>query len=113
MVPARFAAQVGSRDGVIHAFIPGMVGLVHHLDMAEVLHVVGPFPAGDDHPDRVTLLDTHRLPILAVGHDAVVHALFQRTGVTELSTGLPSITPPPPPFFPAPPAQHTAHPPPV
>src|SRR5712664_2011542 len=77
MVPARFVAHIGSHDGVIHGFIPGVVGLVHHLDMSQVLHAEGRFPAGDYHPDRVTLLNTHRLAILAIGHDTVVHGLCQ------------------------------------
>src|SRR5882757_4763680 len=43
MVPPRFAAHIGSRDGVIHGFIPGVVGLVHHLDMSQILDAEGPF----------------------------------------------------------------------
>jgi hypothetical protein len=44
---------------VIHSFVPGHVGLVHHLDMFQVLDAEGPFPAGDYHPDRV---DAANLP---------------------------------------------------
>ncbi len=57
MVPARLAAKVGSRDRMIHGLIPGHVGLVYDLDMSQILHAEGGFPAGDDQPNRVTLLN--------------------------------------------------------
>ena len=71
--------MIGAHDGMIHALIPGVVGLVRQLDVAQVLHVVGPFPAGHDHPDRVALLDAHRLAILAVGHEQSSMALASGT----------------------------------
>src|SRR5881409_2823625 len=94
MVPTRFAAQIGSRDGVIHGFIPGVVGLVRHLDMAQVLHTEGPFPARDYHPDRITLLDTQRLAVLAIGYENVIHGLSQWNGVTELARVRPFVNQP-------------------
>jgi len=70
---------------VIHGFIKSVVGLVHHLDMAQVLHAEGRFEAGDEQPYRVTLLDTQRLAILAIGHENVVQGLSQRKGVRKLA----------------------------
>src|SRR5262249_31890904 len=45
MVPARLSGQIGSRHGVVHAFIPSHVGLVHDFDMSQPLHTGGPFEA--------------------------------------------------------------------
>src|SRR6266446_6930206 len=76
-----------------------MVGLVRHLDMAQVLYAKGPFPAGDDHPDRVTLLNTQRLAILAIGHENVVEGLCQRKGMTKLARVRPFVNQPARLFF--------------
>src|SRR5580704_8131473 len=77
---------------MIHAFIPGHVRLVHDLDMSQILHAERGFPAGDDEPNRVPLLNAQRLAILAVGHDHVLHGLRQRKGVSKLASVSPSET---------------------
>src|SRR5206468_11298383 len=64
------------------------------LDMAQVLHTEGPFPARDYHPDRITLLDTQRLAVLAVGYENVIHGLSQWNGVTELARVRPFVNQP-------------------
>src|SRR5437667_8236844 len=53
--------------------------------MPQPFHAGGPFKAGYQQPQRVTLLRTDRLAILSVGHDDVVHGLSQRKRVTELA----------------------------
>ena len=52
--------------------------------MPQPLHAVGRFPAGNEQPQRVTLLTTHRLAILRVGHHHVVQRFRQRKRVRKL-----------------------------
>src|SRR5258708_32904490 len=94
MVPARFAAQIGPRNGVIHGFIPGGVGLVRHLDMSQVLHAEGPSPAGLYHPDPVTLLNTQAVAILPAGHENVIRGLCTHKRVSKLSMVRDCVNPP-------------------
>ena len=85
MVPARFQADVGPHHGMIHALIPGVIGLVHHLDVFQVLDAERGLPAGNEQPDRVTLLDPKRLAVLAVGDEHILHRLCDRHGVREFA----------------------------
>src|SRR5260370_25282956 len=95
MVPPRFAAQIGSRDGVIHGFIPGVVGLAPHLAMSLILDAERPFPAGDYHPDRVTLLNTQRLALLAIRHENAGPGLPHRKSEQNPASVRPRLNPPP------------------
>ena len=79
LVPAGLAVR--RHVGVVGGFHFEVVGRVHHLDAAQVLHIADAFPAGNDHPQGIALLGTHRLAILAVGHDHVVHALLKRNAL--------------------------------
>src|SRR5258708_35326961 len=89
MVPARFAAYIGSRHGVIHGFIPGVVGLIHQLYISQVLYAERRFPAGNQQADRITLLNPQRLAILAVGPEDVLHGLSEPPRVRKLAGVLP------------------------
>ena len=85
VVPAHLAAEIGSGDGVVHRLVPRVVGLIDHLDVLQIFHAEGRFPAGRDHTDRETLLDPKRIAVLGVGDEGVVHGLAHRHRVTEIA----------------------------
>ena len=51
------------------------IGLVHDLDAPQPFHVVDALEAGDDQPQRESVVGTDRLAILPVGDEHVVEHL--------------------------------------
>src|SRR6202521_531670 len=74
--PAREA--VGPQARVLRALPHSHVGLFDELDLAQPFDVIDAFPAGNEEPDRIALLRSQRLAILAVRDQDVIHRFFDR-----------------------------------
>ena len=58
--------------------MPRHVRAIDDVDARQPLHGSDRFPAGNHEPQRIALVRTHRLPVLRVGDDRVVHRFGQR-----------------------------------
>jgi hypothetical protein len=86
------AAEIRTRDRVVHRLVPRVVGLIDHLDVLEIFHAEGRFPAGRDHADREALLDAERIAVLRIGDEGVVHGLAIGMVWLKLQASPPSLT---------------------
>src|SRR6266850_3579814 len=73
--PERFTLQAGTRLGVCGDFRFSQVRLVDDFDSPEPFDVGDSFPAGQQKPQRVTLIGPDRFSILAIDDESIVHGL--------------------------------------
>src|SRR5216683_5099814 len=61
--------------GKMSVIVVSHIVLVHHLDSPQILNVMNSFIAGYDQPKWEAMLGTHRLAILTVADQTIVHDL--------------------------------------